>query len=102
MPLEDHRVPVEALPLRGLNGGQPVVIKIYTHENRLILFNIRNLLQAEGIETTVRNEFSSSAVGDLSPFETWPELWLLRDEDLPRAQRILARVTGEKEGYFEA
>ncbi len=80
------------------------MIKIFTHENRLILFNIKNLLEAEGIETVVRNEFSSSAVGDLSPFETWPELWLLHDEDLPRAQEIVAGVTGvdKDEGHFEA
>jgi len=78
------------------------VIKVFTHENRLILFNVKNLLEAEGIETVVRNEFSSSAVGDLSPFETWPELWLLHDEDLPRARDILSRLNDEDEGRFEA
>jgi len=78
------------------------VIKVFTHENRLILFNVKNLLEAEGIETVVRNEFSSSAVGDLSPFETWPELWLLHDEDLPRARAILSRLNDEDEGRFEA
>ncbi len=78
------------------------MIKVFTHENRLILFNVKNLLEAEGIETVVRNEFSSSAVGDLSPFETWPELWLLHDEDLPRARAILSRLNDEDEGRFEA
>ncbi len=78
------------------------MIKVFTHENRLILFNVKNLLEAEGIETVVRNEFSSSAVGDLSPFETWPELWLLHDEDLPRARDILSRLNDEDEGRFEA
>jgi hypothetical protein len=75
--------------------------KVFTHENRLIVFNIRNLLEAEGIPTVVENEFSSSAVGDLSPFETWPEVWILDDADLPRALDIVDRASPGP-GRFEA
>ena len=32
--------------------------KVFTHENRMIVYNMRNLLQGEGIETIVRNEFA--------------------------------------------
>lgn len=53
--------------------------KVFTHENRLIVFNLKNLLQEQGIECLVKNEFASGGVGDLSPFETWPELWVLND-----------------------
>jgi len=80
------------------------MIKLFTHENRLILFNVKNLLEAEGIECVVRNEFSSGAVGDLAPFETWPEIWLLHERDLPRARAVVAAVTGQDDdsGRFEA
>jgi hypothetical protein len=50
--------------------------KIFSHENRLIVFHMRNLLQDAGIVAHLRNEFASGGVGDLSPFETWPELWV--------------------------
>ena len=50
--------------------------KVFTHENRLLVFNIKNLLQAEGINCQIKNEYSSGGVGDLSPFETWPEVWV--------------------------
>jgi hypothetical protein len=65
---------------------------IYTHENRMILFNIKNLLQAEGIETRVVNEFAGGAVGDLPAFETWPQLWLDDDSRLPAAEEILGKI----------
>ncbi len=75
------------------------MLKVFTHENRLILFNVKNLLEAEGIDCVVRNEYSSSAVGDLSPFETWPELWLIHDEDAPRARVLIAELMGDGDSF---
>lgn len=54
--------------------------KIFSHENRLIVFNIKNLLEEQGIACQIKNEFASGGVGDLSPFDTWPEVWV--DDDL--------------------
>ncbi len=50
--------------------------KGFTHENSMIVFNMKNVLQGEGIETVVVNEFASGGAGDLSAFDTWPELWI--------------------------
>jgi len=44
--------------------------KVFTHENRMIVYNMRNLLQGEGIETVMKNEFSGGGVGDLPAFDT--------------------------------
>jgi hypothetical protein len=63
--------------------------KIFSHENRLMVFNIRNLLTEAGIDCHIRNEFSGGGVGDLSPFETWPEVWVA-DEDEDVARRVVA------------
>ena len=63
--------------------------KLYTHENRIILFNIRNLLREAGIETVLRNEFAGGGIGDLPAFDTWPELWLEDDGNYERARAIL-------------
>ena len=70
---------------------------IFTHENPMILFNIRNLLQSEGIETRVVNEFAAGAAGDLPTFDTWPELWLDDDSRYPAAQAILREVLDGRE-----
>lgn len=66
--------------------------KVFTHENRMILYNLKNLLQAEGIETVVVNEFSGGGVGDLAAFDTWPELWLEDDERFAEAEAIVHDV----------
>lgn len=78
------------------------MMKIFSHENRMILFNIRNPLQAEGIETRVANEFAGGGVGDLPAFDTWPELWLEDEGRLAEAREIIAGVFegGEGSAWF--
>ncbi len=66
--------------------------KVFTHENRMILYNLKNLLQAEGIETVVVNEFAGGGVGDLAAFDTWPELWVEDDRRFARAEAIVQDV----------
>ena len=71
--------------------------KLFTHENRMIVYNMRNLLQGEGIETVVRNEFAGGGVGDLSAFDTWPELWLQDGSRLVQALSILQDVAADSD-----
>ena len=73
------------------------MIKLFTHENRMIVYNMRNLLRDEGIETMIRNEFAGGGVGDLPAFDTWPELWLQDEARLSQAQSILQQVIDESE-----
>lgn len=54
---------------------------IYTNENRLLVSNLQNILQNEGIATCLKNEFASGASGDLSFLSTWPEIWVLNEAD---------------------
>ena len=68
--------------------------KLYSNENRMILYNMKNLLQAQGIETVVVNEFAGGGVGDLPAFETWPELWVRDEAQFARAQAIVDSVSG--------
>ena len=66
--------------------------KIYTHENHMIVFNLKNLLAEAGIETLVVNEFASGGVGDLAAFDTWPELWLQDEAQFEQATAILQGI----------
>lgn len=72
--------------------------RIFTHENRMIVFNMKNLLQAEGITTVVVNEFAAGGAGDLPTFDTWPELWLEDDSNFEQAQTILQDITQDSVG----
>ena len=71
---------------------------VYTHENRLMVGNARGLLEAQGIEVTLRNEYVSGVTGEVPVFDTWPELWVVRDRDYERARNILASALGEAAG----
>ncbi len=61
---------------------------IYTNENRFLVSNARNILQNEGVEVQLKNEFIGGAAGDLSPFDTWQELWV-DDRDYTKAVNLL-------------
>ena len=66
---------------------------IYTHENRIMALNIRNVLINHGFDVAINNEFASSASGGLAPFDTWPEVWLLKDDDFDNAKKIIESIS---------
>jgi len=51
---------------------------------------VRGLLERAGIECITKNEQLAGALGDIPFLECEPELWVLHDPDLPRAEEILA------------
>lgn len=65
---------------------------IYTNENRFLVGNARNVLENENIGTVLKNEFISGAAGDLSPFDTWQEVWV-EDDDFSKAEKLLLSLT---------
>jgi len=62
---------------------------IYTHENRLLVNNIQNILEHADIGVTLKNEYAGSGSGDLSFLSTWLEVWVLNDEDYDRAMDVI-------------
>jgi len=75
--------------------------KLFTHENRMIVFNLRNVLDGEGIETRVINEFAAGGAGDLPAFDTWPELWVADERQFERAREIVDGIIGgERRGEW--
>jgi len=76
--------------------------KIYSYDNRLIVYNLKNLLESEGINCEVRNEFAGGGVGDLATFDTWPEIWIESDHDEKRAIQLINQVmlSQPKDNWF--
>jgi hypothetical protein len=65
------------------------VKRVFSSYNLQIVHHAKNLLEAAGIRAIVRNEFLSSGMGELPPAECQPELWVLSDSDVPRAEELL-------------
>jgi hypothetical protein len=63
--------------------------RVFSSFNTVLVHHSRNLLEAEGIGTEVRNLMLSSAMGELPPAECQAEVWVLNDADAPRALGVL-------------
>ena len=61
---------------------------VYTNENRFLVFNARNILEHDNIDVILKNEFIGAVAGDLSPFDTWLEIWV-DDEFYNKAKRLM-------------
>ncbi len=65
------------------------MIKVFESFDYMEAGRVRSLLEANGIETFMKNEFSTGAVGDLPFQEVAPMVFILREEDLPLATRLI-------------
>ena len=71
------------------------MLKIYSHEDRFLVMQVKTALEAHGIPCFIKNEFSSGAIGELSPFDAWPEVWLSDEEWQARAEKIIAELSSD-------
>jgi hypothetical protein len=65
--------------------------RVFSSYNLVLAHHTRNLLEAEGIATEVRNQMLSSAMGELPPAECQAEVWVSNDADEARAYEVLRR-----------
>jgi hypothetical protein len=63
--------------------------RVYSSYSLAAVHHARNLLESAGIRAVVRNEYLSSAMGELPPAECQPQLWVLDDADAARAESLL-------------
>ena len=72
--------------------------RIYSSHNLAAVHHARNLLETEGIRAVVKNEFLSSAMGDLPPAECQAEVWVLYEKDFQAAEMLLKNAFSSKNG----
>ncbi len=70
---------------------------LYTSSNPMMVTHLRNLLQSEGVECRLKNEFLYSIAGEVPPTMIWPELWVA-ESDFDRAQRVVNEALADKSG----
>lgn len=62
---------------------------LYTHPNRILVENARNIVENAGIETRLQNEFAGGGIGELAPIDAWVELWAVHEQDYEKAKAVL-------------
>jgi len=60
--------------------------------------HFRNVLEQNRIPCIVKNEQLSGALGEVPFIECLPELWVVHDEDLDRAERLLGELRRDAVG----
>jgi hypothetical protein len=71
--------------------------KVYSHHDRFRIWQIKQLLEQHGIPCFIKNEFAIGAMGELSPFDVLPEVWLTDDDWLAKAQRTIEDFEAQPE-----
>ncbi len=67
------------------------MIRVYSHANIMLAYNMKNLLEREGIKCEVRNDLATSTAGEVPPIEVWPEV-LVDEADQERAEAIVDKA----------
>jgi hypothetical protein len=65
------------------------VKRVFGSYNQQLVHHAKNLLEAAGILVLVRNQYLSSAMGELPPAECEAQVWVLEDTDFEKATQIL-------------
>ena len=63
--------------------------KLFTARSNAEVALLKELIEKDDIPCTIRNEYSSNAFGEIPIIDCYPELWVLNDEDYPKAQALL-------------
>ena len=51
---------------------------------------VKGKLESEGVSVILKNDLSSGGAGELAPIDLWPEIWLLKEVDKQKAEKVLA------------
>ncbi|MFZ5877273.1 MAG: DUF2007 domain-containing protein [Nitrospirota bacterium] len=65
------------------------MVKLMVSQSLVEIEAIRSRLEDEGISCFIKNQHTSTLAGEVPFVEVFPELWLTRDDDLPKAQEVL-------------
>ena len=70
---------------------------VYANESHFLVNNVKQQLEEQGLDVFVKNEYAQGAMGEISPFDSWPEVWVVNDNDHQLASEIIKSLDKRKE-----
>jgi hypothetical protein len=64
--------------------------RLYQAADRIEAQLLSDFLERHLVDNTILGDYLSGAIGEL-PADVYPSVWVIYDEDLPRARELLAR-----------
>lgn len=69
--------------------------RFYQDYNRIKVYQVKELLEDNGIPVMLKNEMLQGAVGEVPPQDTNPEVWLVDNEWETKANQLLAEFESD-------
>lgn len=63
--------------------------RVYSASDSVLVVHMQGVLEQEGIQTALLNLNMSTISGEVPFFSSYPELWVVHDEDEARAREII-------------
>jgi hypothetical protein len=71
--------------------------RLTAHESLTYIGYLKNVLEQSGILCVIKNAQLSGGIGEIPFLECLPELWVLRDLDVHRANELLTELENPTE-----
>lgn len=65
--------------------------QVFTDQNIALVGSIKSYLESHGLTCQLRNEYSSSVMGEVAFFDVWPEVWVA-DIDVVEAKKLVEEM----------
>lgn len=72
--------------------------RITSSESLAEIGHFKNVLEQNGIHCLIKNEQLSGALGEVPFLECLPELWVLDEKDIERAESLIAELGRDDTG----
>lgn len=68
------------------------MIKVFQNYELATVGQYQSVLESEGIQTHLKNQFMAGALGEIPFVSAVPELWILNDEDFAAAHALIEQL----------
>lgn len=68
------------------------MIKVFEDFDIMLVGHYQSVLQSNGIDTFMKNQFGTSGAGELPFVEVVPQLWVLNENDAGRAKELIEEL----------
>ena len=68
------------------------MIKVFEDFDIVLVGHYQSILESNGIDTFMKNQFGTSGAGELPFVEVIPQLWVLNENDAGRARELIREL----------
>ena len=75
--------------------------KVYTSSDNVLIGYLRGILEDQKISCLIKNEMLQGGIGEIPAHESWPEIWIIDDNEEQLAKTIIEQALAPKKWQRE-